>query len=341
MRLVPLILGALLVAPAAAASFNCGNAADRFEKTICGDPVLSRTDETIATRYRAAMAALSPAGKLLLRGNQRAFLAYARQGCSENGPLRLALPGRAVPSPATCLEAIFKDRDKELGTAVQKARGHVFLTLVTHRAKIVAEGNANQAPRVTEARTLVQIDAPRNAAEVRWNANMRDWLDSPHDNIAGSVDFEELSDPADAVISETLAGASTDTVSVLMESWAYEGGAHGNGESETQNWSLRLGREIRNTDLFRDVKDRVLARIVDQRYQSFNLGQHTGCTAPVIKDSKATITGAGLDFYFDPYELGGYVCGGMAAMRWSELKPFLRPEVFAELSMIETPRPIN
>lgn len=128
MRRVPLILGALLVAPASAASFNCGNAADWFEKTICGDPALSRTDETIATRYKAAMAALSPAGKLLMRD---------------------------------------------------------------------------------------------------------------------------------------------------------------------------------------------------------------------IKDSKATITGTGMDFRFDPYDLGGYVCAGSAAMRWSELKPFIRPEVFAGLATIETPRPVS
>jgi uncharacterized protein len=62
MRILPL-LAVFLVLPLAtaqAASFDCKKATARIEKTICGDPELSRADERLAAAF-ADVAATRPA----------------------------------------------------------------------------------------------------------------------------------------------------------------------------------------------------------------------------------------------------------------------------------------
>lgn len=59
----------LLPFPAHAASFDCAKAAQPIEKLICGDPALSKADETMAAAYQSALTAtLDPPA---LRDDQR------------------------------------------------------------------------------------------------------------------------------------------------------------------------------------------------------------------------------------------------------------------------------
>ena len=74
MRAFPL-LALFLVMPLAsaeAASFDCKKASTRIEKTICGDPELSKADERLAAAF-AGVAALS-LSPLTLRGEQAEWL---------------------------------------------------------------------------------------------------------------------------------------------------------------------------------------------------------------------------------------------------------------------------
>lgn len=48
----------------------------------------------------------------------------------------------------------------------------------------------------------------------------------------------------------------------------------------------------------------------------------------------------GLLFQFDPYELGGYPCGGESKVRWAELRPFLRRSLPFDPMRLEPPRPV-
>jgi uncharacterized protein len=74
MRALPLLAVFLVLPPAAAeaASFDCRKAATRIEKTICGDPELSRADERLAAAFAGATtASLSP---ITLRAEQAEWL---------------------------------------------------------------------------------------------------------------------------------------------------------------------------------------------------------------------------------------------------------------------------
>ena len=79
-------VGLLLLAAAAAPSFDCAKARSEVEHAICADPALAELDREEARLYRLARAV--PQARLeQLRDRQREFLA-TRNGCTESlGPL--------------------------------------------------------------------------------------------------------------------------------------------------------------------------------------------------------------------------------------------------------------
>ena len=46
-----------------------------------------------------------------------------------------------------------------------------------------------------------------------------------------------------------------------------------------------------------------------------------------LRWDRASIGPDGITWFFDPYELGGYVSAGSATIGWPALRPYLRPEL--------------
>jgi uncharacterized protein len=75
-----------------AASFDCGNATSEVEKLICGDPLLSKSDDDLAALYAKTLKqAADPSS---VKKQQRDWLRNVRDGCSDVSCLREAYATR-------------------------------------------------------------------------------------------------------------------------------------------------------------------------------------------------------------------------------------------------------
>jgi uncharacterized protein YecT (DUF1311 family) len=74
-------------------SFDCDDAVTRGEVAVCNNASLSALDVTMATQYRRALAAASPAQRTALIQTRDRFLAY-RDNCPTVGCIRDAYVGR-------------------------------------------------------------------------------------------------------------------------------------------------------------------------------------------------------------------------------------------------------
>jgi hypothetical protein len=74
-------------------SFNCDDAESRGEVAVCSNAGLAALDVTMATQYRRAIAAATPAQRALLTQTRDRFLAY-RDNCPTVGCIREAYVGR-------------------------------------------------------------------------------------------------------------------------------------------------------------------------------------------------------------------------------------------------------
>ena len=100
MRRLLFLLACFLISPtpADAASFDCTKAATAVEKTICGDPTLSKADERLAESYIAATTAtLAPRA---LQSDQNQWLRQRNQ-LAGAGPLLEAYQARIAELVAT------------------------------------------------------------------------------------------------------------------------------------------------------------------------------------------------------------------------------------------------
>lgn len=81
--LAMLLAGAFLTNHAEAASFDCRKASTATEKLICADGNLSSLDEKLQKTYQAALTAVAPSDKKELIAEQRNWIRYTRDICSD------------------------------------------------------------------------------------------------------------------------------------------------------------------------------------------------------------------------------------------------------------------
>lgn len=314
----------LLIAAVEQASFGCDQATGAAERAICADRALAGADRAMATAYRRALAALSPTGRTALRDEQRRFVGFTERECRPGG---LTFIGSGDGKPETfahCLLLAWQARTRALAGAVTIAGGRRFATAHRDRAKHVACDDCTSFPAIrTEEVALVQLDTPRDTGERAWNAQVRrrvaSWLASEpyrHAGDAGAGDVEA---------SVTIAAASPELISATVGVSSHgAGAAHPNYASETLAWSFRLGRALTATDLFTDPRATALQRLVTVHIETGGSPGLNGCDRPMVTKSKFTLDREGARFRYDPYELGGYPCGGTSKVSWAELRPFLK-----------------
>lgn len=73
-----------------AASFDCTDATSAVEKIICSDPAISLLDGRLQQAYKTALAATDSAGKKALTEEQRHWIRYQRNLCTDSACLQEA-----------------------------------------------------------------------------------------------------------------------------------------------------------------------------------------------------------------------------------------------------------
>ena len=142
---------------------------------------------------------------------------------------------------------------------------------------------------------------------------------------------------SDLTISYTVVLAQDDLVSVEFDvSTYFQGAAHPNSYSETFNYDLKNGKQLKLTDLFKPGAKYLQAIasycVADLKKQA----TEKGLTAEEIEKGAAakadnyqgwTITKRGLGIYFDPYQVGPYAAGPQFVLvPYSDLKDLINPE---------------
>ena len=155
---------------------------------------------------------------------------------------------------------------------------------------------------------------------------------------------EPLQQPEDSVGSDLGVGyeinlAQDDLVSVQFSVGIfYFGVAHGTTHTETLNYDLKNGKQLKLADLFKPGSKYLQTLstfcIADLKKQSKARGDELPDdmlkegAAPSSKNFRTwTITKRGLGFHFDPYQVGSYASGPQFVLvPYSELKDFIKPD---------------
>lgn len=128
--LAGLLLGALLCAPAGAASFNCRLASSKTEQLVCADPALSKLDEAMGAAYKRAFASTHAEARKRLVREQKAWLWESRSLCGDAACLRrsyatrVALLRECSESCGAIVETYRKDGDDYTLVIPRNPNGH-------------------------------------------------------------------------------------------------------------------------------------------------------------------------------------------------------------------------
>jgi Protein of unknown function (DUF3298)/Deacetylase PdaC len=142
---------------------------------------------------------------------------------------------------------------------------------------------------------------------------------------------------SDLTISYTVVLAQDDLVSVEFDVSSYfQGAAHPNSYSETFNYDLKNGRQLKLADLFKPgtkylqtIANYCVADLKKQATAKGLLSEEIekGAAAKADNYQGWAITRRGLGIYFDPYQVGPYAAGPQFVLvPYSELKDLINPE---------------
>jgi uncharacterized protein len=230
------LLLACAAPPIAAAGFDCGKAANRFEKTVCADPTLSAQDAAMAQRYDAALALLSAPGKNILRSGQRQWRAAVRILCIDN---------RRDERPAACLQRQYAARLDDLRSAAVAVGPFLF----SRSDRYAAAGTQMSTGLPLEQHAgLPRIDRPQSAQAQRWNAAIARSAAAARANWC----FGDDATPAEQSLGFRIRSATSDLINVQM--MHYERCDEGAGAEDTRNISYLLKPDLHPlaaADLFR------------------------------------------------------------------------------------------
>lgn len=197
---IGLMLAVLLPSMAKAASFNCGNARTRFEKTVCADPKLSAQDTAMAQRYDAALPLLSEPGKMILRNGQSQWLEVVQVLC---------LDSRRDESPTSCLRRQYADRIDDLRSAVTPI-GPIVFSRIDHYTSI---GKQEVTGVPLEQHTgLPRIDHPMSTIAEQWNGAIARSAATAQTTWC----FGDAGTPSDQFLSFMIRSATPDFINVEM-----------------------------------------------------------------------------------------------------------------------------
>lgn len=205
------------------------------------------------------------------------------------------------------------------------------------RVSITPEKKEPQAERAAEDEGLLQRHGRQNVPDITItypvightavDEDVRRWVNSIADTFETEMsslfrDSETLGETLDMSRyalhgSYSVLRPSQDAVSLVFEIWTYTGGAHGNLDIITLNYSLITGQRLNFVDIFEDV-DKALSllseqsrKVLSRRLAGGRMDQWIldGTTQDVENFSSLGLTRQGVRVYFQPYQVAAWAAG--------------------------------
>lgn len=205
------------------------------------------------------------------------------------------------------------------------------------RVSITPEKDARQAKREAADEGLLQRQGRQNVPDITItypvlghaavDEDVRRWVNSIADTFEEEMSSlfqrsEELGEPLDMSRyalhgSYSVLRPSQEAASLVFEIWTYTGGAHGNLDIITLNYSLITGQRLNFVDIFEDV-DKALSllsessrKVLSRRLAGGRMDQWIldGTTQEVDNFSSIGLTAQGVRVYFQPYQVAAWAAG--------------------------------
>jgi len=299
--LVPFIL---IAVTSQSQAFDCTKASSETEKLICSDGGLKQADDDLGRAWRKARDLLGAAEFKMLRQNQRAWL---------------------------------KTRDARCGYGSDAERIDCLLQQTTQRTLIIAAkpktGPGSGAAMVPFAsvqagsKTAYEVEIagvrfadPVETGQMSFNTQVDDLVKQAP--FTEKIDFET---PGQLSYNQsiTLEYAAPNLVSALVQTWRYDGGAHGNSAFSAINVSPQTGvltfDKLFSPEAKTELADACASRLYSydsdealskaQLKQMFFPEYEKTIVTVAGNLSSWTFNGDGARVHFSPYELAPYAAG--------------------------------
>ncbi len=329
------IVLALAATPASAASFDCNKAESPIEYAICGDPALSDADTEMARAFSAARRTLAPDAFAVVLDNQRDWIDFVSRACTDTAEPKTS--GRYDSDGVSCLGNLYAQRINAL-ERIGRVDGLQLYSIDSFDVVRDPDPDGWNKVATTEI-SYAQIDGA-GAEIASFNAYARSLASS----AGGPADFGDGPGTADYAQTVEIAAVTPQLIRLEINDYHYAHGAAHGMYTVTHGQFLRgLGRALQANDIF--VGGRwadELAPLVISRLKQFAAAEFDDSEAiwvepdeiveAVALPERWNITGEGIGFQFQPYEVAAYVYGAMEAkMSWDELSPWLQPGALALL----------
>lgn len=326
MRIVFALLAVLALAlphTAAAASFDCAEAATVMEETICGVPELSKADEVLAVAYATAIGGLSKSAVNEMRKGQRDWLDFADYVCVEEAR------DDTLDERSTCLLDLYNQRISTLGDS-RMLGGHRFYLFTAYGAAPDPDAEPDSYWQIAQhALAFPMIDGNDEVAKGFNDVLTGYFAESVPDEA--SHDFDTSSDmTVSASVEEVLPARITVK---LDDYWYGHGAAHGNYTVTYLHYLTAENRQMTAEDLFtgpdwqKTLLDLTTAALKVEHGDALFDGFEEDI-ADVVADPERWIFGAyGLSIQFQPYEVSAYAYGApTATVKWEDLDSLMGSE---------------
>ncbi len=299
--LVPLIL---LVTSGQSQAFDCTKASTETEKLICSDGTLKQADDDLGQAWSKVRDLLDTAEFKMLRQNQRAWLKTRDARCGYgNDAERVA-----------CLIQQTTARTLIIAAKAKSGPGSGAVMMPFARA----QAGSKKAYEVELAG--VRFADPVKAGEVAFNqavdklVKQAPFTEKIDFDTAGQLSYNQ---------SITVEYAAPNLVSASVQTWRYDGGAHGNSFFSAINVSPETGELTYDklfspeakTDLADACENRLYAEAGDKALSKARLKEmlfaeyEKAVVAAVGNLSSWTFNEDGARVHFSPYELAPYAAG--------------------------------
>ena len=315
--------------PSLGASFDCNKAATPLEYAICGNPDLSKADESMARAFSALRAALSKPASAIVLDNQRRWNDYAARACTPDASPKTK--GAYSEDDVWCLTELFDSRAYALEQT--KPVDGLPVYSIDHFDAVPDPDPSSWSHTAKTVISYAQIDSDSPTAQ-GFNAFVRGIAD-PVLNAEHDPEFDATADYSLTLMVES---ATSTRISLIINEYFYgHGAAHGNYNITYRHYLTGDGRELVAEDIFDQpgwalaLTPLVIARLKEDAAREYDEADAIwedldGLENAVGDAARWVIRKEGIGFQFQPYEVSAYAYGApVAVMSWSELSPWLKP----------------
>jgi hypothetical protein len=132
-------------------------------------------------------------------------------------------------------------------------------------------------------------------------------------------------------------------LSLSMADYSFTGGAHGNSRELYYCYDLRLGKRLNIGDVIDTLRySKAMSALLEQQYRINNqIPPDTRLRESLSQDTiplhgNFYLTGTGIGFEYNPYEIGPYVLGGISFFfPYSQVMPYLQPSFKRRMGLFD------